>query len=427
MKPEQQVGASRADAERNRAFGAGLVDDPYPTYHRLREEAPVRSGTIEEHFPTVGMGASAVWGPEQITVLSYDGCNDVLRRSETFSSRWYDRTLTAVIGPTIIGMDEPEHRRIRMLLKTAFAKKAMTWWEEDLIRPAVDRELSALLPHGRADLYQQVAARVPVQTITAGLGLPLEDRARFFDWAVGMTAATVPPEERIAACHAVAEYVAPIIASRRRSPRQDLITILATAEISDEDRVGYAGDVQPLSDAEINGFIGLLIIAGAGTTYRAYGNLMFQLLAHPDQLEGVRADRSLVDDAINESLRLEQPISVLGRLARDDTAIQDVAVPKGCAVNAVIGAANHDPSVFPDPERFDIRRTNASRHLSFGFGIHRCLGQHLALSELRILLNRTLDLLEDLEFDPDAEPARQTGLGFRMPTALPVRFRAVRA
>jgi len=136
---------------------------------------------------------------------------------------------------------------------------------------------------------------------------------------------------------------------------------------------------------------------------------------------------SLVDGAIHESLRIEQPVAVVGRLPLEDTTIEGVPVRKGCCVNTVIGAANHDPSVFPEPERFDIRRANAHRNLTFGFGIHRCLGQHLALTELRVLLERTLDLLDDLAFDPDAPPARQTGLGFRMPTALPVRFRAVRA
>jgi cytochrome P450 len=227
----------------------------------------------------------------------------------------------------------------------------------------------------------------------------------------------------------VADYVAPLIAERRRSPGDDLISILVTAEITDEDRAtdGYTGSTHPLSDDEINAFVRLLIIAGAGTTYRAYGNLMLQLLLHPDQMAAVRADRTLVDGAIHESLRLEQPIAFLGRLATSDTVVDGAAVAGGCPVNAVMGAANHDPAVFPEPERFDVRRPNADRHLTFGFGIHRCLGVNLALSELRILLGRTLDLLEDLRLDPDAGPVHETGLGFRLPTGLPVLFRPAAA
>lgn len=418
------TGASDADAERNRLFGAGVVDDPYPTYHGLREEAPVRPGTVEEHF-AVEPANDAYAGRDQMTVLSYAACTDVFRRARTFSSHWYDPNLTAFVGPTVIGMDEPEHNRMRMLLKDAFSKRSMRRWEDDIIRPTVDAHLRALLPRGRADLYAEVAAKVPTLTIAGGLGLPAEDRETFFDWAVTMTSGAVPPEERFAAGQAVAAYVAPLIEQRRRDPGDDLISILVTAEITEEDQAaeGYGGATHPLSDEEVNAFVRLLIIAGAGTTYRAYGNLMLQLLLHPDQLEAVRADRSLVDGAIHESLRLDQPIALLGRLATEDTVVEATPVPSGCPVNVVIGSANHDPAVFPEPERFDVRRPNADRHLTFGFGIHRCLGVNLALSELRVLLDRTLDLLQDLRLDPEAGPQHATGLGFRLPTGLPVVFR----
>jgi len=418
------TGASDADAERNRAFGAGVIDDPYPTYHRLREEAPVRPGMPEEFFP-VSTAASSVWGPGQLSVLSYEACRDVFRRPETFSSHWYDPTLSAFIGPTVISLDAPEHMRLRLLLKEAFSRKSMASWERDILEPTVDAHLVTLLPEGRGDLYSEVAAKVPIHAIAIGLGLPVEDRARFFEWAVQMTSGTSPPEERLAAGAAVAEYAAPLIDALRRSPRSDLLSALVSAEISDEDRDGFEGSTHPLSDDEINAFIRLLIIAGAGTTYRAYGNLMFQLLSHPDQLEAVRADRSLIDGAIHESLRLEQPVAFIGRLATEDATIDGVPVREGCAVNLVLGAANHDPAVFPDPDRFDIQRRNADRHLTFGFGIHRCLGAHLAMSELRTLLGRTLDLMQDIALDPEAGEVHQTGLGFRMPTGLPVRFRAV--
>jgi cytochrome P450 len=417
------TGASPADAERNRIFGAGLVDDPYPTYHHLRLDAPVRPGTPEDHFP-VPANSTLYSGREQVTTLSYRACTEVFRRHQVFSSRWYDPSLTAFIGPTVIGMDEPEHGRMRLLLKDAFSRRAMQRWEERIIGPTVDDHLRALLPFGRADLYSEVAAKVPTLTIAAGLGLPAEDRARFFDWAVKMTSSAESPADRLAAAQAVAEYISPIIAERRAAPGDDLISTLVTAVIADEDRQGYEGATHPLSDEEINAFVRLLIIAGAGTTYRAYGNLMLQLLLHPDQLEAVRTDHSLADAAIHESLRLEQPIAFLGRLAATDTTIRGVPVPSGCPVNIVMGAANHDPDVFAEPERFDIRRPNADRHLTFGFGIHRCVGVNLALSELRVLLTRTLDLLEDLRLDGESH---ETGLGFRMPTSLPVRFRPVPA
>src|SRR5690606_22830402 len=131
--------------------------------------------TVEEHFPAAPT-PDAYADRDQMTVLSYAACTDVFRRARTFSSRWYDPSLTAFVGPTVIGMDEPEHNRMRMLLKDAFSKRAMRRWEDEIIRPTVDAHLRALLPRGRADLYAEVAAKVPTLTIAGGLGLPAEDR-----------------------------------------------------------------------------------------------------------------------------------------------------------------------------------------------------------------------------------------------------------
>lgn len=417
----KSTGASEGDVDRNRQFGAGIVDDPYPRYHELRDQGPVHRGVQEDHFSVPDTTPYAHL--ERFAAYDYSTCVHVLRQPQAFSSAgFYDMTLNPFIGPTMIGMDEPQHSRMRALLKEAFSKRSLPWWEDEIVRPTVDGCLETLLPRGRADLYEDVASKVPVMSIARGLGLPSEDRQRFFDWAVQMTTAGLPPEDRIEAATAVAEYVAPMIEERRASPGRDLISVLVSATVSEADRDEAGGDTRPLTNDEINAFVRLLIIAGAGTTYRAYGNLMLQLLTHPDQLEAVRADRSLVDAAIHESLRIEQPLAYIGRVTTEDTSVADVQIPQGCPVHAVVGAANHDPEVFSEPERFDIDRPNADRHLSFGFGIHRCLGVHVATGELRVLLDRTLDLLHDLELDGEVH---QTGLGFRMPTGLPVRFRAV--
>ncbi len=179
-------------------------------------------------------------------------------------------------------------------------------------------------------------------------------------------------------------------------------------------------DSRALTDEEINIFVRLLIIAGAGTTYKAYGNMLFLLLSNPEQLATVRDDRTLVPLAIEESLRIEQPLAAVQRVANADTTVGGVDVAAGCPVAVNIGAANHDPAQWgSDPETFDIFRDRPDRHLSFGFGIHRCLGIHLARAELNVLLNRTLDLLPNLRFDPDVPRPHVTGLTFRMPTAVP--------
>jgi cytochrome P450 len=186
---------------------------------------------------------------------------------------------------------------------------------------------------------------------------------------------------------------------------------------------GVVIDPRPLDDDEIGAFVKLLIIAGAGTTYRAYGNLMYFLLTYPEQFAAVREDRTLCSAAIEESLRVEQPLAQILRVSTEDSELAGVAIPAGCSVQVNVGAANHDPAQWPDPETFDVSRDRPDRHLSFGFGIHRCLGIHLARAELEVLLNRTIDRLPNLRLDPDAAyEVHMTGLGFRMVTALPVLF-----
>ncbi len=411
------VGATEADAARNRAMGAGVVDDPYPVFHELLQQCPVERGSLSRHFPNPASRTFAgVDEDRTITVHGYEHALEALRQASVLSSEgFYGPAINMAIGKSILGMDEPEHRRMRLLLQPAFSRIKMEHWKGDIIQPVVDEHLLRIKPLGKADLYEEVAPNVPVQTISVALGLPGEDRQKFFDWAVGMTS----DGDMLGSSAAVAEYIAPLIVERREHPTNDLLSILAEARIEDADAHSM-DDSRPLTDDEINSFVRLLIIAGAGTTYKAYGNLMFMLLSHPEQLAMVRADRSLVPVAIDETLRIEQPLASVQRVANADTSVGGVDVAAGCPVAVNIGAANHDPAQWgSEPEKFDIFRERPDRHISFGFGIHRCLGIHLARAELNVLLNRTLDLLPNVRFDPDRPRPHITGLTFRMPTAIP--------
>ena len=412
-----RVGATEADAARNLAMGAGIVDDPYPVFHELLQQCPVEKGSLGKHFPNpMSRRFEGIVEDRTVTVHGYEPGVEALRQADVLSSEgFYGPALNMAIGKSVIGMDEPEHRRMRLLLQPAFAKMKMERWKGDIIQPVVDEHLLRIKPLGRADLYEEVAPNVPVQTIGVALGLPGEDQRKFFDWAVGMTSGG----DVLGNSAAVAEYVAPLIAERRVDPKNDLLSLLVEARIEDTDADGMS-DSRPLTDEEVNIFVRLLIIAGAGTTYKAYGNLMFMLLSHPEQLAAVRDDRALVAAAIEESLRIEQPLASVQRVAVSDTTVGGVPVAEGCPVAVNIGAANHDPAQWGiEPEAFDIHRDRPDRHLSFGFGIHRCLGIHLARAELSVLLNRTLDLLPNVRFDPDQPRPHITGLMFRMPTAVP--------
>ena len=412
-----RVGATEADAARNAAMGAGVVDDPYPVFHELLRECPVERASLGRHFPNPqSRQFEGIDEDRTITAHAHEACLEALRQAKVLSSEgFYGPALNVAIGKSVIGMDEPEHRRMRLLLQPAFSRLKMERWKADIIQPIVDEHLLRIKPLGKADLYDEVAPNVPVQTIGVALGLPGEDHRKFFDWAIGMTAGA----DLLGNAAAVAEYVAPLIAERRANPTNDLLSLLVEARIEDAD-ADRMDDSRPLTDEEINTFVRLLIIAGAGTTYKAYGNLMLMLLSHPDQLSAVRDDRSLVSPAIEEALRIEQPLASVQRVANADTTIAGVDVARGCPVAVNIGAANHDPAQWgSDPEKFDIFRDRPDRHLSFGFGIHRCLGIHLARAELNVLLDRTLDLLPNVRFDPHEPLPHITGLTFRMPTALP--------
>jgi cytochrome P450 len=168
----------------------------------------------------------------------------------------------------------------------------------------------------------------------------------------------------------------------------------------------------------------LLLPAGAETTYRSSGNLLFGLLSHPDQLAAVRADRGLVPQAIEEALRWETPLLTIAREATQDLELGGVSIPAGGFVAVSLGAANRDPERYAEPDAFDVFRL-ARPHMSFGDGAHRCLGMHLARMETRVLLNAVLDRLPDLRLDPTAQDPHIHGMIFRSPPNLPVLFGGV--
>jgi len=212
------------------------------------------------------------------------------------------------------------------------------------------------------------------------------------------------------------EYLVGVLEDRRAHPRDDFVTDLAHAEL----------DGERLGDEEIFSFLRLLLPAGAETTYRATGNFLFGLLTNPDQLDALRTDRSLMTQAIEESVRWEPPLLITSRLALADSVIAGVTVPAGVQVVASVGSANHDDTRWDRPDDFDIFREQKP-FVSFGVGPHMCLGMHLARMEMRVAVNRLFDRCPGLRPDPEAwerDDAHIHGQTFRSPTSLPVVFDA---
>jgi cytochrome P450 len=316
-----------------------------------------------------------------------------------------------VMGPTILVMDEPEHSRYRGLIQMAFSKHDLAHWRADLVEPIIDGFIAEFADRGHADLVRELTFPFPVHVIAGMLGLPKADLPRFHRWTIALICVSFDWELGLAASKRLAEYLTPIIEERREHPGDDLISLLAQAEL----------DGQRLDTDHILGFLRLLLPAGAETTYRSSSNLLLGLLTNPDQLEAVRSDRSLIAQAMEEGLRWEAPLTGIGRLCVRDTDVEGVTIPKGANVAVNLGSANRDVSRYDEPEKFDIFRP-PKQHMAFAFGPHRCLGMNLARMETEVLLNRVFDRLPNVRLDPSARDVHITGRAFRSPRELPVLF-----
>jgi cytochrome P450 len=387
---------------------AGTMRNPYPGLWAKREQTPV-----ERTEGTDWQGRHAV----TYTVYPFDLVSQVLRDNHSFSNESIRETMGRVMGDKVlVGLDEPEHKRQRNLVAGAFRSKALTRWEDTLVRKVVDEMVDRFVDRGRAELVRELTFQYPVQIIAEILGIPRADYPRFRHWAMAIINMAARPEAGWQASQELRAYMVEVVEDRRRNPRDDVITDLVTARIERDD-----GTVEALDDEEIYSFVGLLLPAGAETTYRASGNLLFGLLTHPDQLDAVRADRSLLTQAVEEGLRWENALLVTSRTCLRDTEVGGHPIPAGAAVIAHIGAANHDPRYWDDPDSFDIFRPPRQAAI-FGFGPHMCLGMHLARMEVRVAVDTLLDRLPDLALDPEAEDVHIHGELFRSPLSLPVVF-----
>ena len=388
----------------------GTIRDPYPQLHELARRSPVHTGPID-----LGEGADLAdpTKPAPVTVFGFDEVVQVLRDHETYSSVVYADVMGTVMGRTILEMDEPEHRTIRSLVAGSFRSKMLERWEEELVAVVVNELVDAFIGRGRADLVREVTFNFPVQVIARILGLPRSDYPRFQRWALELTSVAANWERGMAASAALRDYFADVMADRRAMPGDDLISDLVRAEV----------EGQHLSDEEIYSFLRLLLPAGVETTYRATGSLLFALLEDRRQFDALYADRSLYPQAFEEVVRWEPPVTVILRRTTRDTVLAGVPIEEGADVALLIGAANRDERKYTDPDRFDMFRQQR-QHVGFGFGVHVCLGMHLARMESRIAINTLFDRLGPFTLDPEADPPHIEGLAFRSPLSLPVVFRA---
>jgi cytochrome P450 len=389
---------------------SGNIRDPYPRLHELRRQSPVHTGPVD-----IGDGAPPAdpSRPTPVTVLGFDEVVQVLRDKETYSSRVYESVMGSVMGRTILQMDEPEHRIARAMVSQTFRSKVLARWEDELVAVVVNELIDTFADRGRSDLVRDVTFNYPAQVIAHILGLPREDYPQFQRWAIELTSVATNWERGVAASASLGDYFAAVMEERRSEPGDDLISDLVRAEV----------EGKKLTDEEIYSFLRLLLPAGVETTYRATGNLLFGLLSDRTQFDALYHDRSLYPQAFEEALRWEPPVTVILRQATQDTELAGVAVEAGADVALMLGAANRDDRKYHDPDRFDMFR-EVHQHVGFGFGVHVCLGMHLARMESRVAISTLFDRLGPFTLDAAEEAPHIEGLAFRSPLSLPVVFAA---
>ena len=338
-------------------------------------------------------------------VTGYDLALEVLRDSRTFTVDDPRFSTAKVVGPSMLSLDGTAHAHHRGPFSDAFRPATVRSRLEAVIRAETERLVLAIAPRGEAELRRAVAGPLAVAVIAEVLGLGATDPATILTWydsIVAVVQSASPGRERIpnAGFDGLATSLHEVLATR---PGASLL-----AEVT-----GSLTEAQAISNAAV------LMFGGIETTEGMIANVMLHLLASPAELAAVRAEPSLVAAAVEESLRLEPAAAVVDRYATRDVELAGAKVKAGDQVTVSISGANRDPAVFADPDRFDVSRPNAGKHLAFAHGPHFCLGAHLARLEARFAVETLLARLPRLRLDPRS-PAAPRGLVFRKPADLRV-------
>lgn len=392
------------------ALEYGELADTYQRIAEMRRDGDVQKGAIYSHF--MGKENEALKGATSYMVFGYDLVFRVLADPDTFSNHAFKQTLGLSFGESLSTMDAPDHPRYRRIFQKAFLPNVVSQWGESVVAPVVDELVSQFEKKGSADLVQDFARHYPFHVIYRQLGLDQEARKRFQKVAVTQTLFRSNLAQAIDAGAKLGDFLRELVERRLARPTEDLVSHLAHAEV----------DGERLPTEVVVSFFRQLLNAGGDTTYRGTSTILTGLLTHPDQLDAVREDRSLIPQAIEEGLRWEGPAMTSPRTATRDVELDGVTIPKGAIVDAVMGSANRDPAKFSNPDAFDIFRERHARPIPFGTGPHVCIGQHLAKVEISRALTALLDRLPNLRLDPDKPAPVITGFHLRKPKHLHVLF-----
>ena len=378
-------------------IGAGirleqLEQDPHALLADLREREPVS------------------WLPalDGWLVTRRDLAMQVMRDPETFTVDDPRFSTGQVVGSSMLTLDGEEHQRHREPFARPFRLAAVRERFTERVAQETERLIDAIEPAGRAELRSSVTGPLAVAIVTSALGLEDADAGAVLGWYAQIVAAVTDITAGLPLTatgrEAYAQLSAAISPALDREPAASLLATAAS-------QAGGLARERVISNAAV------MLFGGVETTDGMIANAVLHLLSHPDQLALVKADAGLIANAIEESLRLEPAAAVVDRYATADIELAGAPIGRGELVRISIAGANRDPAVFPDPDRFDVRRENAHRHVAFAHGPHVCIGMHLARLEAHTAVERLLHRLPALRLTRPAEPR---GLVFRKPPELHV-------
>jgi len=392
--------------------------NPYPYYEALRRESPVHP---------------MMEGTPLFAVSRFKDVEYVLHHPAKFSSTAFQALFSgglnlspnsgALAGhrllesPMMISVDPPNHMRLRGIVNRGFTPRRIAALEPRL-REIAERFVDEALDRGEMDLVQDLSIPFPVTVIAELLGIDPERRGDFKRWSdatvIGLSgiAKDFTKEAVRENADEMSEFIDEIAAERRENPKDDLISVLVSAQDGEE----------ALSDGEVRSFVFLLLVAGNETTTNLIGNAVSALLRHPEQLEQVQSDPTLIPQTIEEVVRYDSPIQSLPRVATETVELDGGTVEKGSFLMTLFASANRDDEKFPDAATFDIHR-KPQGHVGFGHGIHFCLGASLARLEARVALETLLSRCRKLELRSNEIPMLDS-LALRGPKSVPLAFEA---
>ena len=359
--------------------------DPYPVYRHLQDHEPLYYNERLDFW----------------ALTRFDDCHEAFLDWRTYSSA--RGTVLELMdkpfgGPLIIFMDPPRQTRLRNLVSKAFTPRRIAELEPQ-IRAIAAQHLDPLVGRERCDVVKEFTAKLPMDVISALLGIPPADRDSVRGWSNDILHRDPgnpdPPQRAIEAMGRLHEYFGAAVDERRRRPRDDMMTALTTACVRGDD-----GTSERLTDLEILSFFNLLATAGNETVTKLLASGYYWLWRNPDQRRLLAGDPSLCANAVEELLRYDPPSQYQGRVTTREVELHGRVMPKEAKVLLINGATGRDPRRFPDPDRFDVRR-EIDIHLGFGFGQHICLGASLARLESRISLEEFLRRIPDYDIPDD--------------------------